>query len=91
MPFCGVVVHQGICSGKKLNQMERETNASRDQCEGAKGCVARLQEKGIERLESVLPVVQLTSLLPAGWAMESIGKAIHINPERSSGIEAPLL
>lgn len=33
----------------------------------------------------VFPVVQFTNLLPESWAKESIGKAIHTNPEGSWG------
>lgn len=52
-------------------------------------CREKLQEKGIQRLQSLLPVAQFTNLLPESWAMGSIGKAIHTNPEGSSGT-APL-
>lgn len=59
------------------------------QCELVSRCLAKLQEKGIERLESLLPVAQFPNCLPKSWAMKSIGKAIYTNSEGSLGT-APL-
>lgn len=51
--------------------------------------LAKLQEKGIKKWESLLPTAQFPNCLPKSWAMKSIGKAIYTNPEGSLGT-APL-
>lgn len=66
-------------------------HGERGQCikqrETVNTCRAELQDKGSKREDSYFLIAQFTHLLPESWAMGSIGKAIHTNPECPSETE----